>query len=548
MISPTLRGKQCGTGRICLYSVLLFSCFFQFACKPRERAVDAGVRDQVLHIANGAEPQSLDPHIVAGIPEMNILRNVFEGLVELDPETLEPVPAAAERWEISEDGTKYTFYLRQNLKWSNGEALTARDFHYSLRRALSPKLATPYITFFRGIRNALEYNKGEVTNYDEVGCKVVDDHTLEIYLDHPHPVLLIYLAGQYFYPVHQATIEAYGDIDQRGTGWFRPGKIVSNGPFNLTDWGTNTLVSIEPNPHYWDREAVRLNKAHFYPIENLDTQYRSYRNGQVHIARNIPLHVIQGLEQTRPRDYRSNLYLGTYYYGFNVRKPPLNDPRVRRAFSLAIDRDQIINQVTEGGQKAATSFVPPGANKYKPDYTFSEDLGEAQALLAEAGFPGGEGFPTLEILFNTAENHTKIAEAVQQMWKVGLGVRIKLVNMEWKIYLDARDSGDFDIVRAGWVGGVDYAGYLDIFNSESGNNDTGWSNAKFDAFFRQASQIMDPELRMKTIQQAEEILLKEMPIAPIFHYTTNYLVDTRVKNWHSNVIDERTLKQVYLEE
>ena len=535
--------------RRCLTVGLSLTAVFIAGCNSREKPADVGVRDQVLHIANGAEPQSLDPHIVSGVPEMRILRNVFEGLVILDPETLDPEPAAAERWEVSEDGEKYTFFLRDNLKWSNGDPITAHDFHYSLKRCLSPKLATPYITFFQGITNAVEYNKGEVADFGEVGIKVVDDLTLEIQLDYPHPVLLFYMGGgQYFYPVHRETIEAFGEIDQRGTDWIKPENIVSNGPFQVAEWSTNTVLSVVPNPHYWDRSSVRLNKANFYPIENYDTQYRSYLNGQVHIAMHIPLHVIQELVKTQPPDFRSNLYLGTYYYGFNTEKPPLNDPRVRQALSMTVDRNKIVSQISQGGEEPAYSFVPPGANKYGPDFKFSEDVDMARHLLAEAGFPNGEGFPPLDLLFNTAENHRKIAEAVQQMWKTQLGVTINLVNMEWKVYLDARDNGNFDIVRAGWVGGVDYAGYLDIFNSDSGNNDTRWSNARFDQLFKDSSSIMDPEVRMETIQAAERILLEEMPIAPIYHYTTNYMVDTRVKNWYDNPIDERTLKDVYLEE
>ena len=517
------------------------------ACKPRERPVDAGVRNQVLHIASGAEPQSMDPHVITGFPEMRILENVFEGLVRIDPVTLEPAPATAEGWAISEDGKQYTFFLRKNLKWSNGDPLTAHDFHYSLKRALSPGLATPYIQFFQGITNAIAFNKGEVVDFDKVGCKVMDDHTLKILLDHPHPVLLLYLNGQYFYPVHQATVEKFGAVDERGTGWFRPENIVSNGAFNLVRWKTNSVVTLEPNPHYWDSETVRLKQVNFYPIESHDTTYRAYQNGQVHVASALPLHIVKEMEKTRPPHYRSHQFLGTYYYAFNVEKPPLDNALVRKALSLAINRRDIVEQITQGGQRAAVSFIPPGANHYQPDYTFKEDLEEARRSLAEAGYPDGAGFPQLEVLYNTAESHRKIAEAIQQMWKTGLGIDIKLVNMEWKVYLDARDNGDFLVARAGWVGATDYAGYLDIFLSNSGNNDTNWANERFDALYAKASRTMDPKLRIKTIQQAEAILLEEMPMAPIYHYSRNYLVDTRVRNWYGNVIDSRPLKLVYLE-
>ena len=534
--------------RICLFTGLLFSCILITACGKREKAADAGVRDQIFHIGNGGEPQTLDPHLVSGVPENRILDNLFEGLVGIDPQSLKPRPASAERWEISDDGKTYTFFLRKNLKWSNGEAITAHDFHYSLNRVLSPKLGTPYIQQFKGITNAIEYNKGEITDFSEVGAKVVDDYTFQLLLDAPNPVLLYYMAYPIFYPVQKANIERFGKIDERGTSWFTAENMVNNGPFIIKEWITNTHILLEPNPHYWDRDAVRLNKAYFHAIESFDTAYRAYQNGQIHVAPNLPQHVIHELEQTRPPDYKSNLYLGTYHYIFNTKKPPLDDARVRLALAMTIDRKAIVEQVSQGGEEAAFSFVPPGANGYKPAYKVEENIEKARQLFAEAGYPGGKGFPALSILYNTADNHRRIAESIHQMWNKALGIDVELVNMEWKVYLDAKDEGDFQIARQGWVGGIDYASYLDLFSDYSGNNDSGWSNPEFEELYLKSFSMMDPELRMKTVQQAEEIMLKGMPAAPIYHYTSNYMVDTRVKNWYDNAVDQRSLKDVYLEE
>lgn len=535
--------------RICQFTGLLPLLFLLVACGSRERPVDSGVRQQILHIAGGAEPQSLDPHLVTGTVEMRILENLFEGLVGMDPVSLEMVPAAAESWTISEDGKSYSFALRKGLKWSNGDPLTAHDFYYAMRRVLSPSLGNSYVEyFFSSITNAVAYNKGEISDFAAVGFKAVDDLTFEIYLDNPNPVLLRYLDQPSFYPVNRATIESQGKIDERGTAWVRPGNMVGNGAFRLTEWGVNTVVTLEPNQYYWDRKSVRLKQVHFYPIENSDTQYRAYQNGQVHVALHIPLHIVMELEKTLPPDYRHHLIYATYFYVFNVNKPPLDDPRIRKALSLAINRKAIVEKVTQGGQQPAYSFIPPDANNYFTTSPVSEDLNQARQLLAEAGYPMGEGLPPLQFIYNTAENHKKIAEAIQQMWKTGLGVEIQLVNMEWKVFLDRKNSGDFHISRFGWGSDSDYGGYLSLFVTGSGNNASGWSNARYDELYNQTTTLMDPGQRMRVAREAESILLDELPMMPIYFYTRNYLVDTRLKNWRDTPTDMQALKAMYFEE
>lgn len=522
---------------------------FGSGCKPRESAVEVGVREQVLHIASGAEPQSLDPHLVTGSVEMRILNNLFEGLVAMDPATLEMVPAAAESWSISEDGKTYSFRLRDNLKWSNGETLTSDDFLYGMKRVLSPQLGNSYIEyFFSSVTNALAYNRGELADFSSVGFKAPDDLTFEVHLDQPNPVFLRYMDQPSFFPVHKATIESHGTVDERGTGWFRPEHMVSNGAFSLTDWKVNTVVSLEPNPQYWDRDTVRLTKAHYYPIENTDTQYRAFENEQVHVALHIPLHIITQMEKTRPPNYRNHLLYAIYFYQFNVTKPPLDDPRIRKALSLAIDRKQIVEKVTQGGQQPAYSYVPPRANGYESTASVTENLDEAKRLLAEAGFPDGKDFPKIEFIYNTADNHKKIAESIQQMWKSGLGIEIELVNMEWKVFLDRKDAKDYQIARYGWGSETDFGGYLSLFLSDSSGNSSGWSNSKFDELYKQSTTLMDHEKRMAVVQEAESILLDELPIMPIYFYTRNYMVDTRLKNWHNTPTDMRALKYMYFEE
>jgi len=514
----------------------------------RKSRADLAAEQGILFWGNGAEPQSLDPHVISGVPEFNIADALFEGLVYTDPETLEARPAAAESWEVLDEGTRYVFHLRHNLRWSNGDKLTAHDFYYSFQRVLSPGIACPYLQFFKGIKNAVAYGMGELDDFSQVGFRVVDDYTLEILLEHPHPVLLSFLSNQYFYPVHQATIEKFGAMDERGTPWIRAENMVSNGAFSIKSWDTNVSVVVVPNPYYWDRETVKLKEVHFIPIESIDAEHRAFSGGQLHITTNIPQHLLGTYMETHPPEFRNHLYLGTYYYGFNTAKPPFDDVRVRKALSMAIDRKQIVGNVVEGGQEAAYSFIPPGAGGYQPDFQLTEDLEEARRLLAEAGYPNGEGFPHTEILYNTSENHKKIAEAIQQMWKEQLGIQVQPVNMEWKVYLDTRDQGDYQIARAAWVGGVDMSGYLDIFETGSGNNDSNWSSPEFDALIEEGNRVMDSQKRIQIFQRAEKLLLDDMVVAPMYFYTYHYLVDPRIEGWTDSSIDRRPLKFVYFKE
>lgn len=510
--------------------------------------MDVGVRDQVLYIANSAEPQSLDPHVVTGTVEMRILQNLFEGLVAIDPQLLEPVPAAAESWEVLDDGRRYRFHLRKNLRWSNGDPLTSQDFLYTFRRVLSPKLGNAYIDyFFQNIINALAYNHGEVTDFEKVGFQAPDDATLEVLLDQPSPVLLFYLAQPSFYPVHHGNIEDHGRIDQRGTDWFMPGNLVCNGPFVLDAWKTNTLVTLARNDNYWDRETVRLKEVQFFPIENQESQYLAFQNGQVHVALNLPQQVEARLQKQKPPEHRNHPLLGTYFYVLNTSKPPLTDPRIRRALSLSMDRKALVGQVAQGGQRPAYSYIPLNANKYQPAETLVENATEARRLLAEAGYPEGKGFPALELRYNTSELHRQMAEAVQQMWKANLGIEVRLLNQEWKVFLDALNKGDFDIARYGWSSDPDYLGYLNLLLGDSSLNYTGWNNRQFNQLYREASVLMDPDKRLQTVQRAESLLLDEMPVIPVYFYSRSYLVDTRVKNWFDIPFDTRSLKPVYLE-
>jgi oligopeptide transport system substrate-binding protein len=543
-----------------LLGSFLLVCLFVFCLwalsgggNRKERA-DAGVVDQVLHLANGTEPEDIDPHITTGVSEHFIQLALIEGLVAEDPKDLHPVPGVAKSWDISEDGTVYTFYLR-DAKWSNSEPITAEDFVLSYKRALAPRLANEYASMLFHAVNAREYYNGEITDFDQVGFKALDDKTLEIRLNYSTPFFLSLLNHHSWYPVHVPTILKYGAMDDRRNTWSRPGNFVGNGPFVLDEWKINNVLTVRKNTNYWDVDNVRLEQIYFYPIESLDTEERAFRAGQIHKTNKLPLSKIpKYVEEDAKRPPGEKLllntpYLGTYHYMFNTSLPGLKDPRVRKALNLAIDRESIVKNVTKGGEAPAFSFVPPNCAGYNSIHRLDYNIAEAKRLLAEAGYPNGEGFPEYSILYNTLESHKTIAEAVQDMWKKNLGINCKLENQEWKVYLNSKTEGDFEMVRFGWIGDyVDPNTFLELYTKESGNNNSNWSSDEYDRLLIKAGKENDQTKRYEIMQQAEKILLEELPIMPIYYYMSTYLVDPRVKGWHPTILDHHPYKHVYLEE
>lgn len=528
--------------------ILVVAGLFTAACQPRQTAVEAGLADQVLHLGNGAEPESLDPHITTGFPEYKILNTLFEGLVAPDPRDLSPTPGAAASWDISEDGTRYVFHLQPEGRWSNGDPVTAGDFVTSFQRALSPRLGNRYTYLYDPIVNARAFAEAELDDFSLVGIQEIDRLTLEIRLTEPVPYFLSLLTHNAFYPVHPPTILAHGDLDERATRWIRPGVLVGNGPFRLTEWRTNSFLRVERNPHYWDAETVGLNAVVFYPIENQDTEERAYRSGQIHATSSLPRATVARLSETGAPEFRADPFVGVYYFTLNTTRPPLDDVRVRRALALAIDRDNIVATVTRGGETPARHFIPDSTAGYRPGPLLGEDVAEARRLLAEAGFPDGRGFPTLELLFNTLESHREIAQVLQQMWRETLGINIRLFNQEWQVYLATRRSGNFDVSRAGWVASYnDPTVFTNLLISDAGNNDTGWANDEYDRLAVRARHTIDPGERLALFHRMEEILLKEMPVIPLYFYRSHYLLHPAVRNWHPTPLNQHPLKHVYLD-
>jgi oligopeptide transport system substrate-binding protein len=532
-----------------LISTLLISILATLAgCGLAESNVERGIRDQILHLGNGTEPQEIDPQIVTGVPEHNIIVALLEGLVSEHPETLEPAPGVAERWEISDDARVYTFHFRGNALWSNGEPVTALDFVRSYERMLSPTLGSEYAYMLHYMVNAEAFNRGEVTDFSEVGVQALDDRTLEITLHSPTPYFLSILNHYSWFPVHLPTIEKHGPVFQRGNRWTRPGNFVGNGPFVLSQWRVNQILVVEKSPTYWDADRVRLNAIHFHPIESNETEERAFRSGQIHITNVIPLSKIEVYRQNHPEVLRLDPWLGTYFYRFNVNAPPLDDPRVRRALTLAVDRESLVRNVTLADEQPAYHFTPPNTAGYTSWTRIEGDLEEARRLLAEAGFPGGRGFPTVEILYNTHEAHRTIAEAIQQMWRQNLGIHAGLMNQEWKVYLDSQRTLSYQIARAGWIGDYeDPNTFLNMWVTDGGNNNTGFSHPEYDRLIEEAGGTADPQQRYQILQQAEAILLEELPIMPLYFYTSKRLVHPSVRGWHPTILDHHPYKYVYLE-
>lgn len=500
----------------------------------------AGAEGQVFRINNMVEPESLDPGVVTGVPEHRILSNLFEGLTTADPKDLSPRPGMATSWTVSKDGLVYTFKLR-DARWTDGKPVTAHDFVYAWERVLSPKFGAKYAQQLFYLKNGEEYNKGRISDFSQVGVKALNDRTLQVTLRCPTAYFLDLTSFYTLYPIPSWAVEAHGK------DWVKPGKIVSNGPFRLVSWVPQQELILEKNPGYWDAAQVKLQKVVFLPTEDVNTAYKQFLAGESDWVPQVPT-AQQEAARSRP-EYYVTPYLGTYYFRINVTKPPISDIRVRKALSLAVDRDSLTKFVTKAGQIPTSTFVPKGMRGYEGARGPGLDVAAAKKLLAEAGYPDGRGFPKVELLYNTNELHRAITQAVQQMWKDNLGIHVDLVNVEWKVYLDRQSSLDYQIARAGWIGDyVDPNTFLDMWITGGGNNETGWSNKRYDDLVTQAGcKIVNPKERLRALQSAEQILVDEMPVLPLYSYVNTGMLSRRVKGWYPNILDQHPLKYISLE-
>ena len=504
-------------------------------CSPQPRAD--------LVFLNGAEPETLDPALITGQPEGRVANALFEGLLTFD-QSGKPQPGMAESWTVSEDGRIYTFTLREGLTWSDGTPLTARDFVESWRRTLDPATASEYAYQLHYIKNARAFNEGKSADFSQVGVSAPDEQTLRVELENPTPFFADLCAFVTLLPVPLHVIREHGD------DWIKPGRLVSNGAYVLESWRLNDRIRLRKNPRYWNADAVAMKTIDVLPVSKANTAFNLYSSGQADLMMDKGLVPPALLGEIKKRDdFHAAPFLGTYFLRFNCTKGPFTDPRVRRAFSMVIDKQSIVDRITRAGELAADSFVPPGAGGYEPFGQCGErDVEEARQLLAEAGFPGGEGFPMVNYLYSEGELNEAIAVELQSMWRQLLGVNVQLLRQEWKVYLNSMSRLDYDIARSSWVGDYpDPNTFLDMFVTGGGNNRTGWSDPRYDQLIAAAAAETDRPARYEILREAEKLLVcEEMPVCPLYFYVGIQLYDSKkLGGIQGNVLDEHPLKAMF---
>lgn len=488
----------------------------------------------------GTEVKTIDPALNNAVDGSTVIVNAFEGLARLD-ENNKAIPGVAEKWEMSEDGKVFTFHLRDNAKWSDGKAVTAEDFKYSWTRALDPATAAEYAFQLYYIVGGREFNEGK-GKAEDLGIKVIDEKTLEVTLVNATTYFLELTAFPTLMPVRKDIVEA-----NKEKWTLDPETYVSNGPFKLTEYNMKDSYVFVPNDNYWRKKEVKLSKLTLKMLTDETSAYASLKNGEINSIDIVPTAEIasgkdEGLVKIFPQ-------LGTYFYVFNVGnnndkldpkvKEALSNKKVRKALSLSIDRKAIVEKVSKGGQVPAFSFVPSGVPGGEPSKEFADkqywdatkaDLEQAKTLLKEAGYANGEGLPTLELLYNSNEGNKLIAEAVQQMW-AAVGIKVELVNQEWAVFQDSRKTGNYEIARHGWIGDyVDPMSFLDMWMTGLGNNDAKFANKEYDALINKAMAETDSVKRAEVLRKAEDILMEELPIMPIYYYTQVKAVSPEVKD------------------
>lgn len=569
---------------------------------------------------NETEVKSLDWAVVTGIPEHRIVGNIFEGLTRLDAKTLEPLPGVAERWDILDDKKTYTFHLRKDAKWSNGEPVTAHDFLYSLRRFLDPQTAAEYAyqawylvnarRYSQGAKGikpgdpvevelnerpegALPFARGEVLrgklvridgddkdrvfvveingkerkfqagekrevltgiepckqvllDFSEVGAKALDDYTIEMQLENPTPFWLQLLNYHALLPVNKTCLETHGSPD-----WTFAENIITNGPYRVAFRRIRDRIRLVKNEHYWDRDRVKLNVIDALAITPQVTMYNLFATGKVDWITDLPAIVLRELIKSgeAKEELDPKPYLGTYYFLLNTKRKPLDDPRVRKALALALDREEITRTATGAGEVPAYSLVPLGIPGYTPEKFGEENVKEAQRLLAEAGFPNGRGFPKLEILYNTQQAHQTIAQLIRKQWEKNLGITASTRNEEWGSYQTSIRQMEFDTARRAWIADyIDPNSHLDIMVTDGENNNTGWSNAEYDRLIAAARAEPDEAKRFELFHQAERILMAELPIIPVYYYVDKNMIKKDVRGLYRNPLDQHPLSAVWIDE
>jgi len=509
----------------------------------------------------GADPKTIDPQLNSAVDGSTIIHNAFEGLMRED-ENSQIVSGTAEKYEVSDDGTVYTFHIRKDAKWSDGKPVVAGDFEYAWKRALNPEVAAEYAYQLFYIKNgAAYYNQekveGKVATAEDVGVKAIDDNTLEVTLEAPVPYFLSLAAFPTYFPVRKDIIEGN---EEKWT--LKPDTYISNGPFKMSEWKEKESITFVKNENYWDAKNVKLETLEVKLIDDQITYLNAFKSGEIDVIESppqaeIPTLLDEGTAKIYP-------YLGTYFYVINVSDKAkdvdpkaaeaLSNPKFRKALSLAIDRQLIVDKVAQGGQAPATSYVPAGildsiGKEFQKDYSSKgANIEEAKKLLAEAGYPNGEGAPTITFTFNTDQGHQNIAQAVQDMWKTNLGINVELKNEEWAVFQDTRNNFQYSMARHGWIADYnDPMTFLDMWTTGNGQNNAGYSNKEYDKLIAQAKVELDDAKRTELLHKAEDILMDESPILPLYYYTNVLCIDKNVKGTYKSPLGQMEFRDAYVE-
>lgn len=525
--------------------LLLISCLMGAAigCSPKAGYFGNTTPPQgsVFRFNVGPEPEYLDPALSTGLYDARVSVLLYEGLTAKDPKTLEPRPGVAERWEVSPDGRAYIFHLRPNAFWSDGRPVTAQDFVYSWTRVLTPATGARYAAYLYPIVNAEAFNQGKLKDPTQIGVRAIDERTLHVRLNDPVPYFLFLTGFQTYYPVPRQAVEQFGDQ------WTDPQHIVTNGPYLLRERHLHDRMVLERNPRYWNRQEVRTERILAFTVDDARTATNMYEAGMLDWLPypSVP-HDFLPYMRGRFRDLMTFAQIGLMYFGLNTTRPPLDDLRVRRALSLSLDRRAITAGLLRGGEIPTDHFVPAGFPGYPAPPPPVYDPQQAAQLLRKAGYPNGEGFPTLEIL--VPPDRRNIAEAAQQMWARNLNLHFTIHSEEFSSFLKRWDRMDYDIAGTRWIGDyLDPSTFTDLMESTNGNNNTGYGSPEYDRLQAEARYELDPVKRLQLLQRGEALMLADAPVIPLYIMAANELVKPYVRGVYPAMWDVLPLNQVWID-
>lgn len=528
-----------------ILTTLLTLIIFISCSKNKENTENA------IYVNLGGEPQTIDPTIAIGNDSFAYASHVFEGLSSKDING-KIMEGSAYKWDISEDGLTYTFYIRTNAKWSDGKPLTANDFVYSWRRAVDPKVANKFSYLFEHIKNSMDIVAGK-KSVNDLGVKAIDDYTFQVTLDSPTLYFLELITIPMFFPLREDIIETNKE------GWsLSPETYIGNGPFKMSERKIDEHIILEKNTNYWASSNVLPEKIVFVLMNNPTSSVAGIKAGTLQFSDKIPTQDIDALKSEGL--IKISPFLGTYYYAMNLTNDILKDVRIRKALTLAIDRNYIVEKITKGGETPAGAFVPYGMKDIEGDFRkkdyyslkpedYKKNIEEAKKLMAEAGYENGKGFPVIEFKVDAQNNHIQIFEAIQEMWKQNLNIDTTMSQEEWAVYLQTVYT-DFNYVisRSGWTAEYnDPMTFLGIFLSYSSQNNTLYNSKNYDDLLKKAMSTVDQKARMESMHKAEDVLMEDMALIPIYYYTKVNLIDKNLKDVMFDPAGVYIFKYAYIE-